>query len=84
MMSDTTNLRLLRQIENDYKQKSDSERRQYAQASIQIENEEAVDEKTHIIYYRNSYDKTARKIKVLQTNDNEWLVDFSYTFNGNL
>lgn len=83
MLQDSTNKRLLLDVEKKYKTKSSIEQKEYATASIQIENDEVLDEKTHIIYYKNSYDKIARKIKLLQQDDG-WLADFSYTFNGNL
>ncbi len=83
MLQDSANKRLLFDVEKNYKTKSSKEQKEYATASIQIENDEVIDEKTHIIYYQNSYDKIARKIKLLHQN-NGWLADFSYTFNGNL
>ncbi len=81
MLQDTANKRLLIDEEKIYKSKSTKEQNEYATASIHIDNDEVLDEKTHIIFYKNSYDKIARKIKLLQQN-NGWLADFSYTYNG--
>ena len=50
---------------------------------IIINEDAALNDTMHIINYSNSYDKIARKVKVIQRNGN-WLVDFKYTFNGNL
>ena len=52
-------------------------------ASRPINEDATVNDSTHIINYKNSYDNTGRKVKVILSN-NEWLVDFKYTFDGNL
>lgn len=83
MLQDSANLRLLEDVKKDYEAKNATQKKEYATASIQIENDEVIESGIHIIYYRNSYDKTARKIKVVLQN-NKWIADFSYTFNGNL
>lgn len=83
MQQDSTNIRLLNDVKKDYDTKSSLQKKEYSTASIQIENDEVIADGIHIIYYRNSYDKTARKIRVL-LQDDKWITDFSYTFNGNL
>ena len=57
----------------------------YGSASIIFDNG-AIDEvspKETIIHYKNSYDRIARKLKLVKVN-NGWLVDFKYTFNPNM
>ena len=83
MIEDSINTRNLVKIKNDYRLKSSDDRHNYAVASIIINSDEAIDDSTHIINYSNSYDKIARKVKVVNR-DGNWLVDFKYTFNGNL
>ncbi len=83
MLDNVANEGLLADAEQKYRQLDRTERQQYREASIIIEQQEALDEKSTIIYYKNSYDKEARKIKVVQQGK-EWLVDFAYTFNPNL
>ena len=83
MIEDSINTRNLAKIKNDYRLKSSDDRHNYAVASIIINSDEAIDDSTHIINYSNSYDKITRKVKVVNR-DGNWLVDFKYTFNGNL
>jgi hypothetical protein len=83
MINDSINNTDLLKIKRDYNFKSADEKHGYASASIIINSDEAIDDSTHIINYSNSYDKIAHKVKVINRNK-QWLVDFKYTFNGNL
>jgi hypothetical protein len=83
MVDDSENQSDLLKIKRDYNLKSTDEKHSYATASIIINNDETINDSTHIINYENSYDKVARKVKVIKRNG-KWLVDFKYTFNGNL
>jgi len=83
MINDSINNSELLKIKRDYNLKSQDDKHKYATASIIINTDEAIDDSTHIINYENSYDKIARKIKVIYRNG-KWLVDFKYTFNGNI
>lgn len=83
MLKDETNNQQLEKLQKDYNQKSKEDKQQYKEASINILNEETLSDSIHIIYYKNSFDKVARKVKVVEINGN-WMVDFKYTFNGNL
>ncbi len=83
MLKDDVNEPQLNQLKKDYEQSSVGDKAQYKSASIIIDNEETINDSTHIIYYRNSFDKVARKLKVLFENGT-WQVDFKYTINGNL
>ncbi|HRI21116.1 MAG TPA: hypothetical protein PLA68_09175, partial [Panacibacter sp.] len=62
---------------------SKDEKQNYNDANIIIIEDATIDNSTHIINYQNSYDKVGRKVKVILVND-KWLVDFKYTFDGNL
>jgi hypothetical protein len=83
MIQDSANESNLLKIKRDYNLKSADQKSAYASASIIINNDETINDTTHIINYSNSYDKIARKVKVINRNG-KWLVDFAYTFNGNL
>jgi len=83
MTNDAHNKELLQTQQKNYNAKSKEEKQLYNNASIIINEDAVLDDSTHIINYRNSFDKTARKVKVVQQNK-EWLVDFKYTFDGNL
>lgn len=83
MINDSINNSDLLKIKRDYNFKSADEKHGYASSSIIINSDETIDDSTHIINYANSYDKIAHKVKVINHNK-QWLVDFKYTFNGNL
>jgi hypothetical protein len=59
------------------------EKKEYHDASITIFEDAVLNDTTHIINFQNSYDKIGRKVKVILHNES-WLVDFKYTFDGNL
>lgn len=83
MVKNQANYEDLRKLKSAYEHKGADYRQQYRQTSIIIDNEEEINDSTHIIYYKNSYDKIAHKVKVLRQ-DNLWQVDLQYTFDGNL
>ena len=83
MLDDNTNESELLKIKRDYNLKSAQQKHDYATASILINEDAMLNDSIHIINYSNSYDKIARKVKVVNRNG-KWLVDFKYTFNGNL
>lgn len=83
MVPDEQNNKDLLEIKRVYNSKSTDQKREYYTASIIIEEEETVSDSIHIIHYKNSYDKVARKVKIVLLN-NTWQVDFKYTFDGNL
>lgn len=83
MIDDSVNTKDLLKIKRDYNLKSSDEKYNYSSASIIINSDEPINDSTHIINYKNSYDNVARKVKVIKRDD-KWLVDFKYTFDGNL
>ncbi|MFT4204698.1 MAG: hypothetical protein QM610_12405 [Chitinophagaceae bacterium] len=83
MVQDATNKDELQRMQSAYDRKDADYRVQYRQASILIDHEEAVNDSVRVIYYKNSFDKEPRKVKVVQRSD-QWLVDLKYTFDGNL
>ncbi len=83
MIDDSENQKDLLKIKRDYDGKSDDQKHAYALASIIINEDATLNDTIHIVNYKNSYDQFARKVKVVQRNG-KWLVDFKYTFSGNL
>ena len=83
MLQDDENKAQLDKVKANYHSRSASERKEYNEANIVILEDDAVNDSTEIINYKNSYDKIARKARVIQRNG-IWLVDLKYTFNGNL
>jgi hypothetical protein len=61
----------------------EAERNQYKTANYDINKYEDINDSTAIINYSNSYMKKPMEIKLVRVT-NKWLVDFKYTFSGNL
>jgi uncharacterized Fe-S radical SAM superfamily protein PflX len=61
---------------------SREDRRGYSEANIIIDSLIAKSDSVNIIYYSNTYKNKPSKIKMVK-HDNEWLVDFKYTFSDN-
>lgn len=83
MINDEENKSQLLKIKRDFDTKSNDEKGAFATSSIIITEDATLNDTVHIINYHNSYDNIGRKVKVVKRN-NTWLVDFKYTFNGNL
>ena len=83
MIEDARNNDLITKQEKSYKEKDAKEKESYSTASINIFEDAVVNDSIHVINFQNSYDKIGRKVKVIMR-DERWLVDFKYTFDGNL
>lgn len=82
LLPDSLNLMYFdRFIEFDNK-KSSAEKNGYKDANIIIDSTQNISDSVSIINYSNTYKKEPSKIKLVKKN-NEWLVDFKYTFSGN-
>jgi hypothetical protein len=84
MLKDDDNNYWLNKWTEEFNKISEQEKAGYSRASINImEVEDVVADSITIINYSNSYRNRPQKIKVVKYNG-EWLVDFKYTFSGNL
>lgn len=83
MAKDETNLQNLEKMKATYSRKSKADKKQYQQASIIIEEIDSLNDSTDIINYKNSFDRIARKVKVIKDKEG-WFVDFKYTLSGNI
>lgn len=83
MLPDEENQQWLDQVNKDYNQRSAQEKAGLSTASINIAEVAAVNDTVTVISFSNSYFNKPQKIKVIKRND-EWWVDFKYTFSGNL
>ena len=84
MLQDEENLYWLDKWSSDFNKISEQEKAGYSKASINIkEVEDVVADSVTIISYSNSYRNRPQKIKVVK-HKGEWVVDFKYTFSGNL
>lgn len=83
MYQDTENIYWLDQVIKQYNQTSEEEKANLNKASINISEVADVSDSVTVINYSNSYKKSATKVKVIKK-DGNWIVDFKYTFSGNL
>jgi hypothetical protein len=83
MLQDEKNKQLLNEEEEKYRAKTNAQQKQLSESSLQNISIEEVSATETIVKFKNSIDKTGRKVKVISVN-NRWLVDFKYSFNPNL
>ncbi len=83
MLSDDENKELLKKLHRQLKNRNQEDQQGYKESSIIIGDVDNVNENEVVIQYKSSYDRTGRKIKVVNK-DGEWLVDLKYTMNPNL
>lgn len=81
ILPDADNKRLFENIEQKYTAETQEERNNYKSASIIINKFQSLNDSTSIINFSNSYKKQNSEIKLVKK-DNEWWVDFKYTFTG--
>jgi hypothetical protein len=83
MLQDKENQYWLSKWNEEFNKISEQEKASYGKASINIsEVTDAIPDSVTIISFSNSFKKTPQKIKVIKYNE-EWKVDFKYTFSGN-
>jgi hypothetical protein len=82
LLKDSTNMEYFEGLK-DFNNKLDAETRQgYRTANIIIDSSISKSDSVDIIYYTNSFKNKPSKIKLVRQN-NDWLVDFKYTFTDN-
>ena len=85
LLADSMNLLYLDRFNDFYNKMNMAEKDGYKNSNIIISNDgiENVSDSLTIINYSNSFKNKPSKIKVVKVRG-EWLVDFKYTFSGNL
>ena len=83
MLQDQENIYWLDKVSKDYNVMTEQDKSGFSNASLNINEVAEVSDSITVINYNNSYKKRAQKVKVVKVNG-EWLVDFKYTFSGNL
>ena len=81
ILKDQANERLFDEIQKKYKTSSSEEKSGYKDANIIINKSQDLNDSITIINYSNSYKKENNEIKLVKQ-QNEWWVDFKYTFTG--
>ena len=84
LLKDETNQQYFDRFQQQYDAKDKTVLDKYKEAYIIVHETSYVTDTVFIFNYSNSYMKDARnKLKLVRIN-NKWLVDFKYTFSGNL
>ncbi len=82
LLQDSTNMQYFEGLEDFNSNRSDIEKEGYKNANIIIDSTQQLSDSVTIITYSNTYKNKPSKLKLVKK-DNEWLVDFKYTFNTN-
>ena len=83
IMRDDQNIQLFQSYKSYYTRLPAEKKQLYRQASYEINKYLDVDDSTTIINYSNSYMNKPMDIKLVRKNK-QWMVDFKYTYSGNL
>lgn len=82
LLEDSTNMEYFEGLKDFNSKMSREDRQGYSEANIIIDSSIAKSDSVNIIYYTNTYKNKPTKLKMVKHN-NEWLVDFKYTFSDN-
>lgn len=82
LLKDTQNLQLFESYKTFYDRLPADKKKNYKEASYNINKYMDVDDSTSIINYSNSFMNKPMEIKLVKVN-NLWGVDFKYTYSGN-
>jgi hypothetical protein len=79
LLADSTNLMSFDRFVEFDKKLPAKDKEGYKDANIIIDSTQTLSDSVTVINYSNTYKKKPSKIKLVKKN-NEWLVDFKYTF----
>jgi hypothetical protein len=83
ILQDSTNIQYFNGMKDFNSKRSGDEKEGYRDANILIDSTQKISDSVTIITYSNTYKNQPSKLKMVKKN-NEWLVDFKYTFTGNM
>ena len=83
LLQDSTNIEYFNGLKDFNSKRSKEEKEGYKDANILIDSTQKISDSVTIISYSNTYKNKPSKLKMVRRN-NEWLVDFKYTFTGNM
>ncbi len=83
VLQDSTNIEYFNGLKDFNSKRSNDEKEGYREANILIDSTEQISDSVIIITYSNTYKNKPSKLKMVRKN-NDWLVDFKYTFTGNM
>ncbi len=85
LLKDETNTPLFERFKTQYSKKDKATLEKYKGSDIIVnESSYVVADSVFILNYSNSYSKTDKTVLKLVRINGKWLVDFKYTFSGNL
>ena len=84
ILKDTINMQYFESFRQAYRKKSQPELEKYRSAEIIINEISNVSDSVSIINYSNSYMKSVKNTLKLVRINGKWLIDFKYTFSGNM
>jgi len=85
LLKDETNSPLFERFKTQYSKKDQATLEKYKGSDIIVnESKYVVADSVFVLNYSNSYSKTDKTVLKLVRMDGKWLVDFKYTFSGNL
>ena len=84
ILKDTTNIQYFESFKQAYLKKDKAELEQFKSADIIINEISNVNDTVSIINYSNSYKKDSKNVLKVVRIDGKWLIDFKYTFSGNM
>ena len=82
ILQDSTNIQYFNLAKDFNSKRSNDEKDGYRDSNILIDSTQKISDSVTIITYSNTYKNKPSKLKLVKKN-NEWLVDFKYTFTGN-
>lgn len=84
LLKNETNTELFSRFRNQYSNQKKEVLEKYKGADILVNEESYVTDSIYIFNYSNSYTKDVKnKLKLVRVKG-KWLIDFQYTFSGNL
>ncbi len=79
ILQDSINIEYFKGLKDFNGKRSKEEKEGYREANILIDSTQQISDSITIITYSNTYKNKPSRLKMVKKN-NEWLVDFKYTF----
>ena len=83
ILPDSSNIQYFNGMKDLNSKRSMAEKEGYRDANILIDSTQKISDSVTIITYSNTYKNQPSKLKMVKKN-NEWLVDFKYSFSGDM
>jgi len=84
ILKDTINMQYFESFRQAYLKKDKAELEKFKSADILINEISNVSDTVSIVNYSNSYKKESKNVLKLVRVNGKWLIDFKYTFSGNM